>query len=299
MKKLLSILLLCATLLPAFAQSDDFGLWTSLGAQKDISKRWSVNLGTEARFEDNVSKVTRMGLNFGITYKPIKYLRIGAGYAYMRDRYAGQAAVNYSSDENGIDYINGYNSDPSYRRDKNRAYVQVTGRYKFQRFTFSLRERVQYTHFQPVTYQRTKYRSCELTEDEADIYALTDEPFVTMQDGNTTRYFSTEPTYFMDDYYATSLVDHLKHSKHRFYLRSRLQVSYNVKGIPLEPYASFEVSNNLRDGFSLKKRRYIVGLDYTLAKRHTFGLSYVYSNGVDDDSEGNLHAISVGYTIHL
>ncbi|MBR7027896.1 MAG: DUF2490 domain-containing protein [Bacteroidaceae bacterium] len=82
-------------------------------------------------------------------------------------------------------------------------------------------------------------------------------------------------------------------------MRSRLQVSYNIKGIPLEPYASFELSNNLREGFSIEKRRWVVGLEYTINKCHSFDLSYIYSNGSDDDEEGNLHVISLGYTIHL
>ena len=58
MKKLLTILLVVAAVSPALAQSDDFGLWTTLGAQKDLNKQWTVSAGTEVRFEDNVSKVT-------------------------------------------------------------------------------------------------------------------------------------------------------------------------------------------------------------------------------------------------
>ncbi len=299
MKKSLLLILVGLLAAPVFAQSDDFGLWTSLGAEKDFNKQWSVSLGTEFRFEDNVSKVTRAGFDFGVTYKPSKYVRFGLGYAYMRDRYPGESNVNYSLDDAGAEYVNGYNSDPSFRRDKNRVFFQVTGRYKLGRFTFSLRERLQYTHFQPVHYDRTKYRECELTADEKDIYDLTGETYYTVNDNGTERYFSEEPVYYNGDYYSQEVVDRIKYSKHRLYLRSRVKVDYNIKGIPLEPYAAFEVSNNLREGFALEKRRYTVGLDYTINKRHTFGLAYIYSNGADDDDEGNVHAISIGYTIHL
>ena len=281
------------------AQSDDFGLWTSLSAEKDFNKQWSVSLGTEVRFEDNVSKVTRKGLDIGVTYKPFKFLRFGLGYVYMRDRYPGETKVNYSTDDNGDEYVNGYNSDPSFRRDKNRVFFQATGRYKVDRFTFSLRERLQYTHLQPVTITRGRYRVAELNEDEAEFYELTGETVYTIDDNGTTRYFKEPPVLCNGDYYGYSAGPHLKSGKHRLYLRSRLQVAYNIKGVPLEPYASFELSNNLREGFSLEKRRWVVGLDYTIKKRHTFGLSYVYSNGVDDDDEGNLHAVSIEYTIHL
>ncbi len=307
MKKILSVLALGLCLMPALAQSDDFGLWTSLGAQKDINKKWSVGLGTECRFENNVSTVNRAGFDFGITYKPFKFLRFGIGYVYMRDRYPAETNINYSSVENEDDdgnvyYTeeqNGYNQNASFRRDKNRVFFQATGRYKLGRFTLSLRERLQYTHLQPTHITRNRYRTCELTEDEALIYELTDEPFWTVTTDGQTRYFSEEPTAFNGDYYAMTTTERLKASKHRLYLRSRLQVSYNVKGIPLEPYASFEVSNNLRDGFALKKRRWTAGVEYTLNKRHTFGVAYIYNNGADDDNEGNLHAVSIGYTIHL
>ncbi|MBP3227955.1 MAG: DUF2490 domain-containing protein [Bacteroidaceae bacterium] len=295
-------LLLFLALLPALAlqaQSDDFGLWTGIGFDKNINKQWTVGAGTDLRFEDNVSKVTRAGFDVGVTYKPFKFLRLGLGYAYMRDRVAGETAVNYSTDDTGASYQNGYNADPSFRRDKNRVYFQATGRYKLGRFTFSLRERLQYTHFQPAQYTRTKYRNCELTEDEALIYELTGEPVYTLTDNGTTRYFSQQPEAFNGGYYASETADRLKHSKHKLYLRSRLQAAYNIKGLPLEPYASFEVSNNLREGFALEKRRWTVGLDYTLQKRHTFGLAYIYSNGADDDNSGNLHAVQVSYTIKL
>lgn len=299
MKKLLTILLVVAAVSPALAQSDDFGLWTSLGAQKDINKQWTLSAGTEVRFEDNVSKVTRAGFDLGVTYKPFKFLRVGIGYAYMRDRYAAETDINYSTDENGDSYVNGYNSDASFRRDKNRFFFQATGRHKIGRFTLSLRERLQYTHFQPAHTERTRYRTCELTADEAEIYELTGETYYTVNDNGTERYFSQDPVYFNGDYFSMETVDRLKQSKHRLYLRSRLQVSYNIKGIPLEPYASFELSNNLCKGFSIEKRRWVVGLEYTINKRHSFDLSYIYSNGSDDDEEGNLHVISLGYTIHL
>ena len=323
MKKLFSSLLLAVVATTAFAQSDDFGLWTSLGAEKDFGKKWTVSLGTEARFEDNVSKVSRMGFDFGVTYKPYKFLRVGVGYAFMRDRYPYELKVNYSTkeneDETGTitteDYENGYNYDGSFRRDKNRFFFQVTGRHKLGRFTFSLRERLQYTNLATAEYSRTRYRkfkngiALELTPDEAEIYDITDETVYTLgTDGNITEgyvedavnYFCEYPTLYNGEYYySPETVTLTKSSKNRLYLRSRLQVSYNIKGLPLEPYASFEVSNNLREGFALEKRRWTVGMEYTINKRHTFGLSYVYSNGTDDDDEGNLHAVSVGYTIHL
>lgn len=299
MKRLFTTILVAIVATSAMAQSDDFGLWTSINADADLSKKWSVSLGTEMRFEDKVSKVTRSGFDFSATYKPFKFLRFGLGYVYMRDRYAGETKANYSTDENGNEYLNGYNSDPSFRRDKNRVFFQITGRHKIGRFTVSLRERLQYTHLQPVTNMRTRYRNVELNEAEAELYNLSGETVYTVEDQGTTRYFSEQPVFFNDDYYGCTTAPHLKNSKHRLYLRSRLQVAYNIKGLPLEPYASFEISNDLRKGFTMQKRRWIVGLDYTIKKRHTFGLSYIYSNGVDDDDEGNLHAVSVGYTIKI
>ena len=45
----------------------------------------------------------------------------------------------------------------------------------------------------------------------------------------------------------------------------------------------------------LEKTRYTVGLDWKINKQHTLSLAYLYDDGQDDDSNGKLHVLEVGY----
>lgn len=285
MKRILSLMLCAMAVLSASAQSDDFGIWTDVGVEKKFSKKLSLEGGVEARFEDNVSKVTRTGFNLGVTYKPWKFLRFGAGYAFMNDWKDTEINAKYDTDlESGSTTFSGYNIDKDFRRNKHRLYVQAVGKVDVGRFSFSLRERLQYTHMRSDKTNRTKYRT-PLAEGGEEIYELMG------QDVRDIYPYNYNGRYFQD---KTDTIDS-KHHKNRYYVRSRFQVSYNVKGIPLEPYASIELSNSLHEGFAVKKYRYTVGADYTIKKTHQFGLAYIYNNGVDDDNEGDLHAINLSY----
>lgn len=280
MKRILSLMLGAMAVLSASAQSDDFGIWTDVGVEKKFSKKLSLEGGVEARFEDNVSKVTRTGFNLGVTYKPWKFLRFGAGYAFMNDWKDTEVKAKYETDaETGITSFTGYNIDKDFRRNKHRLYIQAVGKVDVGRFTFSLRERLQYTHFRSDKTNRTEYRT-PLDEDGKELYEFMGHDIYDFNGG----YYGTK----------TDTIDS-KHHKNRYYVRSRFQVSYNVKGIPLEPYASIELSNSLHQGFAVKKYRYTIGADYTIKKTHQFGLAYVYNHGTDDDNEGDLHAINLSY----
>ena len=72
-------------------------------------------------------------------------------------------------------------------------------------------------------------------------------------------------------------------------------MDYNIRRCPVDPFATFELSNNLSHGFSIDKRRWTVGADWKIKKAHTITVAYVYTNGNDDDDEGSLHALSIGY----
>lgn len=295
MKRTLSLMLCAMAVLSASAQSDDFGIWTDVGVEKKFSKKLSLEGGVEARFEDNVSKVTRTGFNLGVTYKPWKFLRFGAGYAFINDWKDTEINAKYDTDlESGSTTFSGYNIDKDFRRNKHRLYVQAVGKVDVGRFTFSLRERLQYTHFRSDKTTRTYYRT-PLDESGVEFYELMGADYYTYNN----QYFG-----------QTGDSIQTKHSKNRYYVRSRFQVSYNIKGIPLEPYASIELSHCLNKGFGFsthkssategsswnpKKYRYIIGADYTIKKTHQFGLAYVYNHGTDDDNEGDLHAINLSY----
>lgn len=340
MKKiLLSLSVALAAVLPSQAQSDDFGVWASAGIDKSFGKKLSVEADVETRLEDNASRFTRKGFGVSATYKPWKFLRFGVGYRFMNDWYAAETSPNYTAaldpaTGETVTALTGYNADSDFRRNKHRLYVQATGRVKVGRFTLSLRERLQYTHFRPKDIQRTRYRALEELTEYYPLSAEYIEDFGTdgtyMYDGQyflalsdadpvaytytdaagNAHYFTKQPYYSAadDTYYngvpteyagsTMAMATGTKHksTKNRYYVRSRFQASYNVKGLPLEPYAAVEMSNSLHEGFAAKKWRFALGADYTIKKTHQIGLAYVFNHGTDDDNEGDLHALSLSYT---
>ena len=121
-----------AMLLPAKlnAQTDvdldpDFGGRFSAGVEKKIFKNLSVSLDEEIRMYNSFNNLERLQTNFGISYKPISYLKVGLGYAL----------------------INKYDSAlMTFTTPRHRFMFDLTGSYKYGDWTFSIRERLQMTH---------------------------------------------------------------------------------------------------------------------------------------------------------
>lgn len=66
----------------------------------------------------------------------------------------------------------------------------------------------------------------------------------------------------------------------QWYQRVRLELDYDVRGIPLKPYINTEMHLQLSDpnDFVADKWRSMAGIEYTLNKKHTFGLEYIYND---------------------
>lgn len=272
MKQLL-LLLFALTATPALA--DDFGLWTSAEVQKDLSKKFSLDGGIGFRAEDKLRQASRWDFSLGATYKPVRFLSISAGYSFIHDYSPTEVDVNYNSEGER----KGYNVDHAYWRNKHRAVFNITGKVDWGRFTFSLRERYQYTHYMEADTYRDRYRS-SLPENQ-DISTWTGNPLFLAPDG---LYYVLGET-----------AARTKKAKDRHYLRSRVQVEYNIRHCPWTPYASYELSNNLSEQLHLDKMRLTVGAEWKITKQHRLDLAYVYDNGQDDDTNSDIHAISVGY----
>ena len=131
--------------LPASAQFNgkegkDFGLWMTMGAEKKINKKWSLGLEFEYRLKDNIEAGKRWGApsrwNVALTadYKPLSWLKLDAGYKFMRDY--SLAEWNEEKQE----------ETEAFWGSKHRVFLSATGSYKAGRFKFSLRERWQYTY---------------------------------------------------------------------------------------------------------------------------------------------------------
>lgn len=270
MKQLL-LLLFAMTAAPALA--DDFGVWTSAEVQKDISKQFSIDGGFGFRAEDKLRQASRWDFSLGLTYKPVKFLSMSAGYTFIHDYSPTEAEVNYNEENER----NGYNVDHAFWRNKHRAVFSITGKVDCGRFTFSLRERYQYTHSVEDETLRDRYRT-QLPE-SMDPSAYTGDRYE--YNGQYFTRFTTEPQ--------------RKKAKDRHYLRSRVQVEYNIRHCPWTPYASYEFSNNLSDKLHLDKMRLTIGAEWKITKQHRLDLAYVYDNGHDDDTNSDIHAISIGY----
>jgi long-subunit fatty acid transport protein len=82
--------------------------------------------------------------------------------------------------------------------------------------------------------------------------------------------------------------------------RLRLELDYDIKGLPLNPYANVEMQSELfsPNDIMIEKWRYIVGADYTFNKKHTVGLEYIY-NVSKDSKPAYMNVIGMTYTVNI
>ena len=85
-----------------------------------------------------------------------------------------------------------------------------------------------------------------------------------------------------------------------WYLRTRLEIDYNIKGIPLKPYLNTEMHSGLfaPNEYLADKWRSMIGLEYTLNKKHKFGIEYIY-NESRVTKPAYMNIIGVTYSISL
>ena len=283
---LLFCCLACAAVTPALADSgDDFGLWTEATVQKAFSKSFSIDGGLEFRLDDKFSQPSRWAVSAGASYKPLKYLSLGASYVFIHDYKSEEVKAKYETDDEtgspelddaGRPVLDGYNVEQGYWRNRHRALLEVTGKVEAGRFTFSLRERYQYTRYVGETIQQHKFRN--------------PIPEVLLPSFTGSKY----------EYAGTTFSDHsvdpdVKESKDKHYLRSRLQVEYNINHCHWTPYVSYELVNDLQDKFDLEKGRLKVGAEWKITKKHRLDVAYLWDKDADDESNSNHHVISLGY----
>ena len=249
MKRLLCIIwITIGAAMTASAQSDDFGMWYELGAEKKLSQKWSLGFEGEFRTRNNSKTADRWSAGLSADYKIVKGLKASVGYNLLYDNNPEELTFNNSGDLKKW--------TPSYWGVRHRLNVGLTGSVDWGRFSFSLRERWQYT-----------YRP----EAQDKKYAF---------------------TYDADDYLSGYTLESVK-GKGKSLLRSRLQVSYDIPHSKFDPFANVEMFN---DKSGIAKMRYQLGVDYKLKKKHVFSLTYRFQNVTgSDDNEVNSHLIGLGY----
>ena len=146
MYKYIFILALMSHTIPSMAQSES-GLLLEAEAEKKLSKKVSVALEAEMRTRNDFKTMDRWSIGIGGEYKPVKYLKLGAGYTLLNTNF--REGISYKADGN-------YNNwRPSYWGVRHRFNVSATGTYKFRNnLRISLRERWQYTYRPEKSVQR-------------------------------------------------------------------------------------------------------------------------------------------------
>lgn len=279
-------LMLAATALPAAAE-DDFGIWTDLSAEKKINKQFAADLSVGFRAEDRLNHDTRWSVGTGLSYKPVKGLKLSAGYTLIRDFSLSEAKAKYNK-VNGN--LSGYNVDHGFWRTKHRFTFDISGKHTFGRLTVGLRERFQMTHSNSAKTLRDKYRK------PLDLQpGFTGETW-TYNGMEFIEYNDVEVKDFIEGVNGLPEIDH-KSGKTTHYLRSRLSAEYDIRHCPLTPYAAVEWSHSLDDAMALAKTRLTLGTDWKISKKHSVSLAYIYQDGAGDDDSGtnNIHVIEVGY----
>lgn len=124
--------------LTLLAQSDDAGMWYSVGAEKKIDKKWSVDVEGEFRTRNNFQTADRWSVGLSTDYKLGKGLKASAGYDFLWDN--NREKLTYEDDSTTPKKWR-----PSYWGARHRVHADLTGDMNLGRFNFSLRERWQYT----------------------------------------------------------------------------------------------------------------------------------------------------------
>jgi hypothetical protein len=264
----------------AIAQSD-FGVWTEIGVEKSFNKKFSLEASVENRMANNATQPQRWNAAIGGSYKPLKWLKLGAGYVFIYNRNFQEAEEKYKENDegeivlgkDGKPIIEGYNVDHGYWRPRHRAYFDVQGKVDVGRFSISLRERYLYNYYVETEALRDKYRNPSQPGYTGNLYPFNGMEFMKYEQETDT-----------------------KKAKSKHSLRSRLQVEYDIKGVPLTPFVSCELTNELSNAMQYDKVRAQAGVEWKINKKHILSGAYLYQNENQEIGPNeSLHAIKLGY----
>jgi len=238
------------------AQGNDFGGILEVEGTHKFSKKLSLDAGAELRLRDNVSEVDRVALSLGAGYKFTKWLRADAGYALLIDNNGDRITYDEDGDEN--------NFVKSYWGMRQRFYAGITGKLDLGRFSFSLRERFQYTYRPEKDSVKVSY----------------------------SKYAKALEAATLDELVYNKSVK----AKNKCLLRSKLTVKYDIPNSNFKPFASCELFTG--EG-GLQKTRVNVGTEFRISKGNDLKLYYRYQTVNDDDYEGDSHYVGVGYSFRF
>lgn len=309
-KKILTLILALAASQFAAAQSDDFGYDLSIEGETKLARGLHLGLEAGMRTQDDAKKIDRYTVGAALDYRlyqsPNKKLTIkaNAGFDYLWTNKLQDKEMKYFEETDGLvddGYFNtgdvkGYNITDQYWRDRYRINSGLSASYTLnKRWSFSIKETVQHSHYCDATANRTKYRVDEnqsYFDDNGDIV------WVTTNYGYTTDYTGDDNLDENGNVIGkfVNQGDVFKKHKDKTILRSKFQIEYNIKGIPIDIFASVDYGCGLN--YSTNKWKYTAGYDYKINKTNKLTVFYRY-NTEDDDDEANGHLVGLGYKIEF
>ena len=106
-----------------FAQSDDFGVWSSLTAKKKLTDKLSLSVEGELRTIDGISDMDRRSISTTLSYKFTKWLKADVGYVYIQSHNGEEKKLKeYKGDDIDGNPVYNYNIDHSYWEERDRFY---------------------------------------------------------------------------------------------------------------------------------------------------------------------------------
>lgn len=305
-KHILALSLLFATTLMA-QENDEVGIWSEIGIEKAITKKWDVGLDLEYRAQNKA----RFSAGLGTSYKVCKYLKFGINYSFLYSE-KPEKYKDKSEGEVGTDWTTGYNRTLEYWYPRHRFSVEAIGSIKLWNWLkVSLRERYQLTHSRARSVEKFKYREIhtmqydfgKLLEDDDGFPILDGEgnPIFVDDDGNpmpaegiiTENIVATSRTEVSETPAYTDQV-----------LRSRIKFEFDKKRNPFSPFISAEFHNSVAvgDHMLLQKVRTAVGCSYKFRKHNEVSLAYMTTFDVHDIEDNVVvrlhdrkHTINIGY----
>ena len=130
---------LCDSFSTSFAQSNDFGMWYELGAEKKLSRKWNIGAEVEFRTRNNVRTADRVSAGLSAEFKIFKWLKASAGYVFLYNNNKEELSMK-------SDNLRANKWTPGFWGVRHRTHVSLTGSFDWNRLSISLRERWQFTY---------------------------------------------------------------------------------------------------------------------------------------------------------